>query len=138
MHLALIPQGNRSQGSVKDNNTLIIRANSTHEGITLTFALISIGGVEEEWRWADALARLDTLLVGAALPITTASSLCGGTQTVVGVATVSIRAHTIVASLSIVTICSVSAHLPSLSTFVNIGARAIGLGTIAFGTGTIT
>lgn len=137
VHLALIPQGKRSQGSEEGNYKINIKQFFYENNQILTFAFISIGSVEEErWR-ADTLSRLDALLIGSAFLIGTASPLSWGTQAMMRVATVSIRADTIISSRSVVTVRSISAHLASLRTLINVGTGAIGLRAISLGTSAV-
>lgn len=132
----MIPQGNRSHGSEREGSWLDVFfwARET----LLTFAFVSIGSVEEERWWADALSRLDALLISTALSITTAAPLCWGTQTMVRVATVSIGTDTVVSSGRVETVRSITTDLSSLCALIDIGTGSIALRSESLRTGAVT
>lgn len=111
---------------------------ATWESLAGTLAFVVILRIEEVRWWTHALTRLDALLIARAFLIRCALALRRGTESIVGIALVSLGAVATVATLLIDALCSVGAELSSsLLTFVDIHTAAIGLGLVTLGAGTV-
>lgn len=133
VHLALMPHGNRSHGSGRENN-LIRYGFRFHSFNLLTFAFVSVGSVQEERRWTDTFSRLNAFLIRSTFPIGAATLLGRCAKAVVSIATVAVGTNTIISAGLVEAIRSIATHLTSLGAFIDVDTSTISLGPIALWT----
>lgn len=111
---------------------------ATGESLAGTLALVVVLRVKEVRWWTHTLSRLYALLVAGTFLVRGALALRGCTESVVGIALVSLGAVASVATLLIDALSSIRTQLCStFLTFVDIHAAAVGLCLVTLGTGTV-